>query len=215
MTDVAVTRSSSTPKQQQKPGRAQPQTEDVRAMSDAFARARGEPRGLPGQLGQGQAQAKGPQAPLQQAQAQVDPRAELARVAGWRAADERGTVDRREAERGGEQALGLVSPSHAPATPPAALNPPPPHVDPSGFAQMLADLWTRENGRGDKRVQVSFGHEAWPATGAMLVQNADGVLDVTIDMAPGGADASTDALAAAFGGAGLSVGRVETATAIS
>lgn len=63
---------------------------------------------------------------------------------------------------------------------------PPPHVDPSAFAQMLADLWTRENGRGSKEVRVRFGDRAWPATGALLVRNAAGSLDVALFVGDGG-----------------------------
>ena len=43
-------------------------------------------------------------------------------------------------------------------------------------AQVLADLWTRENGRGAKEIRVRFGEDAWPATGARLVRNAAGAL---------------------------------------
>lgn len=213
MTD-AVTRSStparSAPKSSVRP---QPPADDVRAMSEAFSRARGDAKGLAGRGGL-------PQQPQGEGQVQVgtpqvaaDPRAELARAAGWRAADERGTADRRDAERGGEQALGLVSPAHAPPPAAAAVAAPPPHVDPSAFAQVLADLWTRENGRGDRQVRVRFGAEAWPATGALMVQTADGLLDLTVDMAPGSQPRSMAALADALGEAGLSVGRLTTAEA--
>lgn len=209
MTDTAVSRSNPVNRQPQRtPPRAQPLAEDVRAMGEAFAKVRGQPQGLAGRAGQ-QQQApltKAPAQPLQQAPA--DPRAELARAAGWRAADERGTLDRREAERGGEQALGMVSPSHTPVPTAATVPAPPPQADPAAFAQTLADLWTRENGRGDKQVRVRFGCDAWPATGALMVQSADGLLDVTIDMAPGHLLASTDDLAGALGAAGLTVGRV-------
>lgn len=211
MTDATVTRSSTPARQPARTGqRSQPAAEDVRAMTDAFARARGEGRPPLGQaLGQG-ARGGGERKSGMMAQASPDFGAEVAQVAGLRAADERGTLDRRDAERGGEQALGLVSPQQAPAQGAALLPAPSPHVDPSGFAQMLADLWTRENGRGDKRVQVRFGAEAWPATGALLVQSADGVLDVTVDMAPGAPRSPTEDLTKAFADAGLAVGHVKT-----
>lgn len=208
MTDATVTRSGTPARQPAHTTghRAQPPADDVRAMSDAFARARKDgqsPLGqMPGQGGRPAAERKG-------VAATAEFRAELAQSAGLRAADERGTLDRREAERGGEQALGLVSPSHAPMGGAAPLPAPPPHVDPSGFAQMLADLWTRENGRGDKRVQVRFGAEAWPATGALLVQNAQGVLEVEIDLAPGNGAGSNVALSEAFRDAGLNVGSLK------
>lgn len=211
MTDTAVSRSNPANRPAQRaPLRSPPLAEDLRAMGEAFAKVRGQAQGLAGQPGQQQAPlAKPPAQPPGQAAA--DPRAELARVAGWRAADERGTLDRREAERGGEQALGMVSPSHAPVPTAAALPVPAPHVDPSAFAQTLADLWTRENGRGDRQVRVRLGADAWPATGVLMVQSADGLLDVTVDMAAGHTTAPTDALAQALGAAGLTVGRVAMA----
>jgi len=90
----------------------------------------------------------------------------------------------------------------------AAVQPPPPHVDASAFAQVLADLWTRENGRGHKEVRVRFGDRAWPATGARLVRNAAGTLDVALLVGDGGR-AYGDAppgLAAALSAAGVDVG---------
>lgn len=207
MTDVTISRSTppvrSTP---QAPTRTQPPADDVRAMAQAFARVRGDARGPGGQAGQLQQPPGRGQAGVQQAM--IDPRAELARAAGWRSADERGTLDRRDSERGDDQALGLISPTNASAPGMATLPAPAPQVDPAGFAQMLANLWTRENGRGDRQVRVRFGADAWPATGALLVQSPDGVLDVTIDMAPGSDFRSSTDLVDAFGTAGLTVGRV-------
>lgn len=213
MTDATVTRSTPARQPARTPQqRTQPPADDVRAMSEAFARARGDARPPAGKLtGQGGHVPQDRKLASAMPGASTEFRAELAQAAGLRAADERGALDRREAERGGEQALALVSPSQAAPQGAAPLPVPSPHVDPAGFAQMLADLWTRENGRGDKRVQVQFGAEAWPATGALLVQSADGVLDVTIDMAAGGPPAPCADLADAFSAAGLIVGRVATA----
>lgn len=211
MTDTAVSRSNPANRPVQRtPTRAQPLAEDVRAMGEAFAKVRGQAQGLAGRAGQQQQVplTKAPPQPLGQVPA--DARAELARIAGWRAADQRGTLDRREAERGGEQALGMVSPAHTPVPTAATLPAPSPHADPAAFAQTLADLWTRENGRGDRQVRVRFGNDAWPATGALMVQSADGLLDVTVDMAAGHVLSSTDALVQALGAAGLTVGRVAT-----
>jgi len=211
MTDAAITRS--TPARQPSrsaPQRAQPLAEDVRAMSEAFARARGDGQPAVGKLLQH------PQGKLPQEKKSATPmahtasafRAELAQSAGLRAADERGATDRREAEKGGEQALAQIAPGQPAPQGAAPLPAPSPHVDPSGFAQMLADLWTRENGRGDRRVQVKFGADAWPATGAELVQSANGVLDVTVDLAPGGPALPSTELKEAFAQAGLTVGQV-------
>jgi hypothetical protein len=214
MTDATISRSTPVRQQPAKgaPQRTQPLAEDVRAMADAFARARGEARPPVGQLLQQGGKLPGEKKPATpMAQTASDFRAELAQAAGLRAADERGALDRREAEKGGEQALGLVSPNQAAPQGAAPLPAPAPHVDPSGFAQMLADLWTRENGRGDKHVQVKFGAQAWPATGAELVQSADGLLDVTVDLAAGGPRVSTDALTEGLAGAGLRIGRVALA----
>ena len=211
MTDAAISRSNPVRQQPAKnaPQRAQPLAEDVRAMADAFARARGEARPPVGPMLQQGAKLPGEKKPATpMAQTASDFRAELAQAAGLRAADERGALDRREAEKGGEQALGLVSPNQSAPQGAAPLPAPAPHVDPSGFAQMLADLWTRENGRGDKRIQVRFGAQSWPATGAELVQSADGLLDVTVDMARGGPQASTGALTEALADAGLRIGEV-------
>jgi hypothetical protein len=214
MTDVAVTRSSQPAKPAARtPHRAQPLAEDVRAMSEAFARAKGDGRSPVGKLlvqgGKLQGEKK-TATPLAQGASEF--RAELAQAAGLRAADERGSLDRREAEQGGEHALAQLAPGQPAAAHGAAPLPAPaPHVDPAAFAQALADLWTRENGRGDKRVQVTFGAAAWPATGAELVQSADGVLDVTVAVAAGGPALPSAELKDAFAAAGLTVGRVATA----
>ncbi len=65
---------------------------------------------------------------------------------------------------------------------------PAPHVDPGAFAQLLADLWARENGKGAREVSVRFGRDAWPATGARLVRNAAGTLDISLEVASGSAE---------------------------
>lgn len=217
MSDAAVTRSSTPARQPARtPQRAQPPADDVRAMSEAFARARGgEARQgagqLPGQLAREPMSQRLPldRKAMAMLRAAPDARAQLAEAAGLCAADERGALDRRDGERSADQGFALFSPAGGVQPVAVVAQPPAPHVDPAAFAQAMADLWTRENGRGDKQVRVRFGADAWPATGALMVKTADGLLDVTVDVAPGGPVLPTAALGQALGEAGLVVGRVE------
>ena len=62
------------------------------------------------------------------------------------------------------------------------------HVDPSVFADMLTNIWTREQNKTAREVRVSFGDEAWPATGATLLRLDDGSLRVTVSVGRRGAD---------------------------
>lgn len=212
MTDVSATSRSNAPNTRptaRTPQRATPPAEDVRAMGEAFRRARGgtgQPDGLSGRAAVG----KGAQPATRGGERGADATA----VAGWHAADERAALDRREGERHADQGFGgMAQQAAAPVVIPAQG--PSPLVDPSGFAQMLADLWTRENGRGPREVRVRFGTSTWPATGARLVRSADGLLDVTVEMAPGFGDARTDRLQAALEETGLSIGRVDVADSLS
>lgn len=83
------------------------------------------------------------------------------------------------------QSSGPGNPLPVQAPPPGAA-----HVDPSAFADMLTRLWTREQGRTSREVRVSFGDEAWPATGARLLRLDDGSLQVTVSLGQRGADIS-------------------------
>lgn len=86
---------------------------------------------------------------------------------------------------------------------------PSPQADPSAFAQLMADIWTRENGRGTKEILVRFGDRAWPATGARLIRNAAGALDITVLMdAPSVHDLRP--LETALGSAGVPLGALTT-----
>lgn len=67
------------------------------------------------------------------------------------------------------QAAGLTAP--APVTP---------QVDPAAFADMLNQLWLREQNRTVRDVRVRFGDAAWPATGARLQRLPDGSLQVEV-----------------------------------
>jgi len=159
-------------------GRAQPAPADVRAMNEALGKARAQFQGkeMPGKeqpgsplqskLGKGLAQAdRRGEVPVQQREALGD----------FREAAMRQEREARERQDGlfGFTGNAQPQPIAMPAMPAA-------HVDPGAFAQMLADLWTRENGKGTKEVTVTFGDSAWPATGARLVRNAAGTLDVAL-----------------------------------
>lgn len=188
-----------------------PAPTDVKAMKEAIASARGrmgpvgeQPR--EGKLGtplkgkgdaKGLAHAKGEAlaAPPQRGPAEEQPLAGL---------------ERRQERR--EQLEGFALPGQpgapAPLPMPAMPNP---QANPAAFAQMMADLWTRENGKGAKEVSVRFGRDAWPATGALLVRNAAGALDVTLYVGDRGQRYGGDlsGLKGALGDAGVDVGSLE------
>ena len=202
MSDVAATtRSAATPRAPARaPARAAPASEDVRAMGEAFARARGtmaeqpqglgrngKPLGMPGRAGR---------------------EAEAATVAQWGATEERVAIERREGDRHGDQGFGGFGQQAAGTAPVPVVQAPSPHVDPSGFAQMLADLWTRDNGKGPREVRVKFGRATWPALGAALVRSADGLLDVSVEMASGAPPAPLALLGQALQERGIAVGQV-------
>ena len=202
-TSQPVRRAAPTPQQ-----RATPPAEDVRAMGEAFARARGSlPQG-------GQAVARNGGKPASML-AKGDRGADAAALGQWQqagqAAEERAALDRRDGERHADQGFGGFAQNATPVPVVVAAQAPAPHVDPSGFAQMLADLWTRENGRGPREVRVRFGASTWPATGARLVRSADGLLDVTVEQAPGTAAMPLAGLDDALAGRGLAVGTVAVA----
>jgi hypothetical protein len=87
---------------------------------------------------------------------------------------------------------------------------PAPQVDPSAFAQLLAQLWRREHGKGSKEVRVSFGADAWPATGARLVRDAGGQLDILLHVDRAGSidAASLEQLERQLSDRGLVIGAV-------
>lgn len=215
MTSVSGTRSDAAANNRAQQARPQPgnpqpaaKPEDVRAMSDAFAAARAKMKLDPFAARPGGKQQASPKMPAKgDAKAAPPPSAALV------AAFERAGADRRQAEKFAEgQGFAPGGQGAALAPPPIALPAiPAPQVDPSAFAQMLADLWTRENGRGSKEVRVRFGSDAWPATGALLTQSADGLLDITVDMARGDLPVATDGLRDALAARGLMIGRLATA----
>lgn len=201
MTQVSGTRSDSPAQRPSARPQAQrpAQPEDVRAMSDAFAAARAKMKfeALPGKQAKPML-AKGmtPDADRKSADAALG------------AAFDRKVLERQQSERQAD-GQGLALPGQPAAPPPIMLAAmPSPQVDPSGFAQMLADLWTRENGRGAKEVRVRFGADAWPATGALLVRNAAGALDISVSIGDrsAGAEQRLAALGERLGEAGLPLG---------
>lgn len=183
-------------------GRARPEPGDVHAMKEALDAARGR-------MDRGQAGAK--KLTTGHAQAGAEARAEP-NIAGRPPAY--GNVKHQQKHEGNEALTGwgagpgAVVPTMVTADVAAA------HVDPGAFAQMLADLWTRENGKGAKEVLVRFGNRTWPATGARLVRNAAGGLDVALMVGDGGRAYGDrmPQLEAALNDAGVTLGSLELST---
>ena len=173
MTSVSSTRQPQSPRPatrepQGMPARPAAAQEDLRAIGDAFAKARQKlDRFTAGKEQTGERAAAGMPKP--------------------RAAERDSERRPVAADRSPEAPTAGAAPLAAAPVPLALPAMPAAHVDPSGFAQMLADLWTRENGRGAKEIRVRFGEDAWPATGARLVRNAAGALDIALHVAPAGA----------------------------
>lgn len=197
------------PSQAPAQGRAQPAPAEVRAMNEALGRARAQ---LQGKQLPGKEQPGAPQAKLGKGLAQADRRGEVPVQQRETLGDFRDAALRQEREARERQDGLFGSAGHGQPAPMAMAAMPAAHVDPGAFAQMLADLWTRENGKGAKEVTVTFGDRAWPATGARLVRNAAGTLDVAL-LLGGGAppyDATLRELEAQLQGAGVALGRLST-----
>lgn len=190
--------------------RPAPAPAEVRAMAEALGKAKAQLQGK-----------EQPSGPLQQKPrnglAQPEHRGE-AIVAQREVPDDFREVSLRQEREARERQDGLFGfAAHASPPPVAMPAMPAAHVDPGAFAQMLADLWTRENGKGTKEVTVSFGDRAWPATGARLVRNAAGTLDVALllgDRAPP-YDRTLRELEAQLQGAGIALGSLSTETAFA
>ena len=157
-------------------GRSQPSDQDVHAMKDAFALAQkgGQPQGrvpLPAQgeekgdlFGDGR-EAKG---------ALVD------------GLDQRQLVLRDDRDQDQGDAQGWAFGQALADAPMIVPNAPSPTVDASGFAQLLGQLWAQAKQKTEREVRVKFGPNAWPATGARMVMNAAGTLDIALQMDRGG-----------------------------
>lgn len=177
---------------------------DVRAMRDALEAARGridKPAGQQGRKPLAQAGGKPAHQPAQAREGGGD-------VAAAEGRGEESSPRLHALREGADGVAPWAGQGGAPVPGGMAAEWPAPHVDPGAFAQMLADLWARDNGRGAKEVRVRFGDRAWPATGARLVRNAAGALDVALLVGDGGR-AYGDKLAGledALGRAGVDLG---------
>lgn len=176
--------------------------EDARAMNDALAAARRRmaQEGMPVTR----------QPKLMQSVVRDDRDMAKQTALATRAADaEAQSFERARHERQADaQGYGLIG-GNAPAPLPMPAMPSP-VADPSAFAQMLADLWTRENGKGSKEVRVRFGDAAWPATGARLVRADGGALEIALFVGDRGQAyaGGLPNLEAQLGRAGLTVDRL-------
>jgi len=182
-------------------GRSQPSDQDVHAMKDAFALAQkgGQPQGripLP---------AKGEE----KGDLLGDAREDKGNVVDG--LDQRQTVlrDDRDDDQGGTQgwAFGQAL-ADAPMIVP---NAPSPMVDASGFAQLLSQLWAQAKQKNEREVRVKFGPNAWPATGARMVMNAAGSLDIALQMERGAPD-DLSGLADGLARSGVAVGSLAAET---
>lgn len=182
-------------------GRPQPESSDVRAMAEAFDAARGK-------MERGGPMPGGKKLPPALAQAGRDAPPETGSAPN---AAERGPIRHRSRQDANEGMAGWAGGSAVAAVPVVTADVAAAHVDPGAFAQMLADLWTRENGKGAKEVLVRFGSRSWPATGARLVRNAAGGLDVSLMVGDGGRAYGDrlPQLEAALGDAGVNLGSLE------
>ena len=190
------------------PARAQPALADIRAMNEALGKAKAKLQVKEQPAGTAQ------QKPLK---GLVQPERRGETIVQQREAfgDSRDTALRQEREARERQDGLFGFAGHAQPQAMAMPAMPAAHVDPGAFAQMLADLWTRENGKGTKEVTVTFGDRAWPATGARLVRNAAGTLDVALllgDRVPP-YDGTLRELEAQLRNAGVRLGSLSTATA--
>lgn len=193
-------------------GRVQPQPDDVRAMKNALGAARaqlfGKEQPVKEQLGLLQPKTgKGLVQTERRGEVPVQAREGFG---DFREAALRQEREARERQDGLFGFAGQPQPQQMamPAMPAA-------HVDPGAFAQLLADLWTRENGKGSKEITVTFGDRAWPATGARLVRNAAGALDVALLVGDGAPpyDGALRQLEAQLREAGVALGSLSTEAA--
>jgi len=193
-----------------RPHPASNRDDDVSAIRTAFSKAQGsdEPRPLKGGKDARllKRDPQGGRAGEMQTAPEQDPaEAELA----VRPRDDRRTGAYGEKDQ--DQQSGGAFATTAPAPPIAMSDMPAPHVDPAVFAQLMGQLWLREKAKGAKEVRVTFGNDAWPATGARLVRNAAGSLDVELHVGDGGAlyeGATLTGLGDALGERGLAIGSV-------
>ncbi len=162
--------------------RPEPAPDDVHAIRNAFAKADGclplvQERGRKGDTKLANGKLKTDQRAGEEAE-----RADATRA---RTHDHGRLETGQDSDQDNQQ--GLFAATQQAVIPIAVPDMPGPHVDPSAFAQLMTQLWLREKGKGTREVRVSFGEDAWPATGARLVRNAGGALDIQLHVADGGA----------------------------
>ena len=98
-------------------------------------------------------------------------------------------------------------PPPAPLAPAAAVG-----IDPSVFADMMDQLWLREQNRQTREMKVKFGDSAWPETGASVLRLDDGSLSITVGVAPHGLPGDLERLKRQSAERGLPVREVVFAT---
>ena len=195
---------SSQPRTDARPAaRQQPNEQDVRAMGEAFASARRQPPNGQGGLQQGKAGKLAGQLAKGEAQARDGAQPSI----GDRGAFAESMRNEQDNGSPSGQGFGLSGQAGAPVPVPAPQVPAP-HVDPSAFAQLMSQLWLREREKGVKEVRVEFGRSTWPATGATLVRNTDGVLDIALQVDPTATDYGSElsSLRERFADRGLAIG---------
>lgn len=203
--------------------RATSSPEDVQALRHAFAKAdASQPQPAAtgpktaGKMDKGGADALPPK--FKHEQQMIQPEAasseEEAQLVRGREHDHgRADADsERDARQDAQPGLIQLAPQATPMIAMPAM--PAPQVDPSAFAQLLTQLWLRERGKGAKEVRVSFGADAWPATGARLVRNAGGALDVQLHIAAAGSldGEELDGLRDRLVSQGLAIGALQLET---
>jgi hypothetical protein len=89
-----------------------------------------------------------------------------------------------------------------------AIAPPPATIDPSAFADLMNQLWLREQHKTTREVRVRFGDAAWPATGARLTRLDNGSLDIEVSIGRHARGGDIDVLRANLAARGLPVASV-------
>ncbi|PZN92745.1 MAG: hypothetical protein DCF31_15015 [Alphaproteobacteria bacterium] len=93
----------------------------------------------------------------------------------------------------------------------AVAAPPPAAVDPSAFADLVNQLWLREQQKTTRELRVRFGDGAWPATGARLLRHDDGSFGIEVSVGRHSQPGDIDALYRTLLDRGLPVASVTVA----
>ncbi|PXA88130.1 hypothetical protein DMC47_30780 [Nostoc sp. 3335mG] len=181
-------------------GRSQPSDQDVHAMKDAFALAQkgGQQQGRVSVQVKGEE--KGDLLGKDDKGALVD------------GLDQHQTVLRDDRDQDQGDAQGWAFGQALADAPMIVPNAPSPTVDASGFAQLLGQLWAQAKQKNEREVRVKFGPNAWPATGARMVMNAAGTLDIALQLERGGPE-DLSGLADGLKHSGVRVGALAVETA--